>query len=344
MPTDRVYDLHGVRLALDGPEAGGAGAAPSVTAATAAITAIRSRLARFPQAAGDPHLRFRLDAPGEPLPARPERGRTVYDPPAGEVLYDDSGEVLYLDGGGPRALCQAAAGTARLWAGAAPAAGRSTDDLWLLSHPLFTIPLAEMLKRRGLFALHAAGLCRDGRALLLPGTSGAGKSTLSLALAREGFGFLGDDTVFLARRPGRPPRVLAFPDEVDLTEESLAFFPEAAAATPASAPGRKRAIRAESVYGARIVWECEPGLLVFPRVAGRPESELLPMTREEALLELAPNVLLTDPAGSQAHLDALAELVGASSAWRLATGSDLAAAARLLRDLADAAHPVGEPA
>jgi hypothetical protein len=203
----------------------------------------------------------------------------------------------------------------------------------MLSHPLVTLPLVELLKRRGLYSLHAGGLCRDGRGLVLPGTSGAGKSTLTLALVRAGFGFLGDDTLFLARRP-EGLRLLAFPDEVDLTEQTVAFFPELARYLTAPRPGwRKRQLRAEEAYGAEVVWECAPGHLVFPRVAGREESRLFPLEAGEALLELAPNVLLTEPVSSQAHLDALAELANASTCWRLETGRDLDGAVRLLARL-----------
>jgi hypothetical protein len=193
----------------------------------------------------------------------------------------------------------------------------------------------ELLKRRGLYGLHAGGVCRDGRALLLPGTSGSGKSTLTLALARAGFGFLGDDTLFLAPRPGEGVRILAFPDEFDLTEQTLAFFPELAALF-GDAPRtgwRKRQVRAERAYGAPVVWECAPAVLVFPQVAGTPASELTPLSPGEALLELAPNVLLTEGRSSQGHLDVLAELVERSACYRLATGTDLEAAVELLGGL-----------
>jgi len=74
-------------------------------------------------------------------------------------------------------------------------------------------------------------------------------------------------------------------------------------------------------------------VLVFPRVAGAPESELTPLSPGEALLELAPNVLLTEARSSQGHLDALAELVERSACYRLATGTDLEAAVELLGGL-----------
>jgi hypothetical protein len=68
-------------------------------------------------------------------------------------------------------------------------------------------------------------------------------------------------------------------------------------------------------------------------VAGRAESKLIPLDSGEALLELVPNVLLTESVSSQAHLDALAGLAAESTCWRLETGRDLEGAVRLLAAL-----------
>ena len=318
--NDRAYLLHGVRL---GVLAAGEG--------ERAASGVHARLAGLPLDGGPCDVTFEIRTAGGHAFERPDAARPVYDPPLGEVVYDDGADRLFI-GYGPRlrVLCEPGRGRA-----CASAAGMEEEDLWSLSHPLFTLPLVELLKRRGLYGLHAGGVCRDGRALLLPGTSGSGKSTLTLALARAGFGFLGDDTLFLARRPGSAPRVLAFPDEFDLTDQTVSFFPELAPLLedPQAAGWRKRQVRVERTYGAPVVWECAPAVLVFPQVAGVPRSELTPLSAGEALLELAPNVLLTEPRSSQAHLDALAELVAASRCFRLATGTDLEEAARLVGGL-----------
>jgi hypothetical protein len=320
------FCLHGLALAIHGAGGPGERGLPEVAAA------IGARLARLPDGSGLPDLRFDFVAagPGAGLPERPAGARPVYDPPGGEVVYSDREDLLYI-GLGERlaALCEPARNRARVVARAP-----RSDDLWLLSHPLFTLPLAELAKRRGLYSLHAAGLALGGRGLLLPGTSGAGKSTLAVALARAGCGFLGDDTLFLAPGPGGL-RVLAFPDEVDLTEESAGFFPDLAPhLTPTGQEGwKKRQLAVERLPGAAVVWECRPGVLVFPRVSGRAASRLSPLSRDAALLDLAGNVLLTERRSSQAHLDALAALVAASDCYRLETGRDLDAAARLLRSL-----------
>lgn len=50
----------------------------------------------------------------------------------------------------------------------------------------------------GFVALHAAAVCRHGRAVLLSGPSGAGKSTLTLELMRQGCSFMSDEAVLLS--------------------------------------------------------------------------------------------------------------------------------------------------
>jgi len=317
----KSYDLHGLHLAVTGWEE-----------AAAALHGRLEGLAVPPHsAAGEPDLLFEIAVgPGAAGGLeRPVRGRPVYEPPAGEVLFDDDADRIWIGLGPDRgAVCEPARGRARLWA-----RHGSGEDLWLLSHPLFTLPLVEMLKRRRFWALHAAGLRWSGKALVLAGASGAGKSTLALALARAGCAFLGDDTLFLTPGP-EGLRLLAFPDEVDLTDETASFFPELRAA-PRREGWRKRRLRAEEACGAPLAGEAAPGLLIFPRISGRTESALSPLDPGEALVELAGNVLLTEPVSSQAHLDALAALAAASSCWRLETGRDLDGAVRLLRELAE---------
>ncbi len=256
--------------------------------------------------------------------------RPVYDPPAGEVLYGDAEDRLYIDyRDRVRVLCDPGGGEVQL-----SLRSSEPENLWLASHPLFTLPFVEVMKRHGRYSLHAAGLCVDGRALLLAGSSGAGKSTLALALLRAGFRFLGDDMCFLATG-AEGLRVLAFPDEIDVTDDTARLFPELSflLAAPARPRTGKRQLLPEDVYEVEFVEECRPGVLVFPRIAHTERSTLTPMDPAEALLELAPNVLLTEPRASQAHLDALAQLVCESGCYRLDTGRDFDELPQLLGEL-----------
>ena len=215
---------------------------------------------------------------------------------------------------------------------------------WLVAHPLFTIPMGELLKREGLFMVHAAGLTAQGRGLLAAGASGSGKTTLTLALVRAGFGFQGDDTVFLKEAGAAEGwKALAFPDEVDITAQTGRFFPELAGLGPAEGGRRKRAVCATEVYGVAPSWEARVWTLVFPQPSKERRSQLRPMSPGEALVHLACNVVRTDPEAAQAHLDALAGMVRQVQCHRLEAGQDFEDQPGLMREALGLA-PQGEAA
>ena len=316
----QAYDFHGVLIEVDS-EDGAVGAA------------IDDRLRHFRVAAdGEPDLRFRLRivAVGEKHAIDRPRGagRQVYDPPAGEVAYFADEDAFWIDYEDRVRLL----GTRTRVDVSVRAAVRG--DVWLLSRPLFTLPLVDALKRRGLFMVHAGAVATGGKAIVLPGASGSGKSTLAVALAHAGLEFMADDTVFLSQRDERL-RVHAFPDETDVSDETAGWFPQLRGLVGQLPPGwTKHRIRTDELFGVRLAWVADPGILVFPSISAAGRSDLSPMTRDDALLELAPNVLLTSASASQAHLDALAGLVDSSPAYRLAVGRDFDRAAELVTSVA----------
>jgi hypothetical protein len=320
----RVYDFHKLRLGCFADEA--------------LTPALDARLGRFAQTDSGPcdvRFDYRRVAVGEPhaAPAASEDARPVYESAMGKVLYSDRADRMFISSTWPiRAACDPGSGETTI-----SVAGAVEEHLWALSHPLMTIPLIETLKRRGRFSVHAAGLALGDKGLLIPGSSGSGKSTLALALARAGFGYLGDDMLFLVRE-GDGLRALAFPEAFDLTDDTVRLFPDLVDLLQVEKqPGwPKRQLRAEERFGAEIVWQCRPVALVFPRVAGCERSTLTPMDRGEALMEILPNILLTEPASSQQHLDALAKLVATCACYRLETGTDFSELATRLRGLLEA--------
>lgn len=317
----RSYDFHGLRIAVVGD--------------AAVLTAVDARLRHFAQrddAPPDVHFEYRAVPAGcRQLVVPPAgRSRVVYEPAAGTVRYYDATDQLYIDDGDRiRALCDLGTGQVRV-----SVCRPQPADAWLLSHPIITLPLIELLKRRGCYSLHSAGLSLGGRGLLLPAASGSGKSTLALALLRAGFDFLGDDMMFLTP-DGDGLRVLAFPDEIDVTDETARFFPELhdVAQGPLSPGWPKRPLRVEDRYEAATVMTCRPSALVFPRISGTRTSVLSPMPRDDALLAIVPNVLLTQARAAQAHLDVLAQIVQTIPCYRLDTGRDFDRIPVLLRAL-----------
>ena len=317
----RVLDFHGLRLGLDAP--------------SKLHSAFDARFARFPRVASGAcdllfDYRTKDDALRSPSTTPARDARVIYESAMGQVLYSELADRLWISAVWPIAAeCNPRAGETYV-----SVDGRLEDHSWALSHPLLTIPLIEKLKRRGRFSVHAAGVAIGGRGLVIPGSSGSGKSTLALALARAGFDFLGDDMVFLVRTE-QGLRALAFPEAFDLTDDTVRLFPDLAdlLEVPKLQGWPKHQLRVEARFGAEIAWHCRPVALVFPQVSGRPQSRLTPLDHNEALLEILPNILLSDPTSSQQHLEVLGQLVSSSACYRLETGTDFAEVSALLREL-----------
>jgi len=145
----RAYAFHGLRIevAANNPRM---------------LTAIHARLRQFlvPEQA-EPDVRFEFLAVGRPqdhvFDRPPADVRPVYDPPIGQVAYCDVEDRLYIVyGESVRVWCDPAQGLAKV-----SILVSALENLWLVSHPLFTIPFVEMMKRRGCYSVHAAALAID---------------------------------------------------------------------------------------------------------------------------------------------------------------------------------------
>jgi hypothetical protein len=273
---------------------------------------------------------FKAKAIADHQVKRPESpGRSFYVPAVGEAVYFPDEDALYLDyGGRVRALCKPAEGHCAI-----SLLSPEIDQVWLATHPLFTIPFIEMLKRRGKLSVHAAGFAADGRSVLLPGTTGAGKSTLTIALLRGGLHLLGDDMTFIEYTGTLES--LAFPENIDVTDATLSFFDElhtlADRSKRTGAP--KHELRPSDYFESHIVWRSQPAAIVFPQVSKDYESRIVPIDSDTAFLELAPNVLLTESSSTRMHFDILAQLVRSTPCYRLFTGRDFDRLPMLVREL-----------
>jgi hypothetical protein len=258
------------------------------------------------------------------------QARSFYELPSGEALYFQAEDQIYLSfADGVRVLSSPGPGCTSF-----SIVESEPVNLFMASHLMFTIVLVEMLKRRGCYSMHAAGFTKNGRAILIPGTSGAGKSTLAITLLRGGFGYLSDDMVFLRRRSDGLA-VLGFPEDVDVSDQTIGFFPELEflGRSPKAVGWPKRQVRADQVYSSELIDESRPGAIVIPRISSDGRSAVRPIDADEALLEMVSNVLLTQGRSCQSHLDILTELVRNTPCYRLATGRDFDRIPVLLGDL-----------
>lgn len=291
--------------------------------------ALESRFASFPSAARpeaditvvcifnvDPH-----QAPAD--------GRVVYESPFATAVYSPGEDALYaFHSDGATMRCNPAARYAEI---STSSSSESRD--WVVTRPLLTLALMELVRRRGFFPLHAACLARDGAGVLVCGPSGSGKSTLTIALLEAGLDFLGDDLVFLERK-GETVRALGFPDELGISADTAKHFPHLPADVDTSPPPGWPKARADVrvvAPDAHVTDSCEPRLLLLLFDGVQP-GVVEEAGTDDALLELLPSMLLTEPATCAAHLQALVTLAKSATILRTAPRPNLAILSEVVVD------------
>lgn len=189
----------------------------------------------------------------------------------------------------------------------------------------FHFVLSELLKRQGLYTIHATALEKGGRGVLIPGYSGRGKTTACISLLRSGYRCLSDDHPFLKMGNGTL-EVLAFPEKVDVTENSLKFFPE----LRDESHGKlyqgliKRYFHIEDFFPDGTATSCDPRLLIFPQVVNSPSSHVELVPKREALEEVLPHGLLVyDKAIARKEFQAWSQLIKKVNSYRLYFGRDV---------------------
>lgn len=157
----------------------------------------------------------------------------------------------------------------------------------------------------------------DGRAVLIPAGSGSGKTTLVSGLVGADFGYLSDEAAALDPKSGS---VLAFPKHLTLKSLSRDRFPEA---RPDRATNRwsgdKWHVDPDRIRAGAVMDGCEVGYVVAYRYKSGANTRLTALTRAEACVELARNLMLARRDGARA-LPLLAAISQKSKNYRLLAG------------------------
>ena len=189
--------------------------------------------------------------------------------------------------------------------------------------------LQMALGARRWLLLHASGVERDGRALLMSGHSGAGKSTLSALLAERGWRLLGDEFALVDLASGA---VHPFPRPISLKNESIAVMAAEVAADRlgrliAGTPkGDIRHLRPPADAIARMDETARPALLLFPQFGFA--EDVRPMGAVETFVRLT-QASTNYVALGEAGFGALTRLVGTVPALAI-DYADTAGAIRLV--------------
>lgn len=207
---------------------------------------------------------------------------------------------------------------------------------------LVHLALIELLRRRGLYTIHATALEKNGRGVLIPGNSGRGKTTSFISLLRSGYRYLSDDHP-LIRETGDHIELLPFPIKINVTKETIAFFPELRNASEdvlQLQPGfHKRGFYAEELYRTEIGGCCRPALILFPQVVDAAQSHLERLPKSRALQLVLPQALLVyDQDVARREFQVLAKLVQQADCYRLHFGRDILDLPKLITPLLEQAQ------
>ncbi len=262
---------------------------------------------------------FALAPVAEPLP----EGTVLLGRNAHGVTAHQVGERYYFAYGASCAAIDPQAGQA--WVRLTPAVWSRPAQRRGLLYDLVLLALLTLLRPRGLFALHAAGVARDGDGFLIPAPGHSGKSTLALGLLRTGWHYLSDDLVLLSGAEGQVEARGLF-RHFRFDPAAVRRFPELAPHTqPAGTLSDKLHLAVDACFPGRYRPCCRPRVLLFPEIAERSETVPTPLTPGQALLRLLAQTSLParDRTLAGRQLDVFRHLAEQTRAFHLALGTDL---------------------
>lgn len=138
----------------------------------------------LPEGNGSPDVSIRLDALDEAsLAEEPNRGRRIFG-----RIYDD---LFFLVEEGSSVTVDV----------------RSDIEIPGVRTYVMGVLMAILLRQRGLLALHACAVARDGEAIGFVGESGWGKSTLAEYFCRKGYTLINDDILAIRTNVSQRPHV-----------------------------------------------------------------------------------------------------------------------------------------
>lgn len=238
---------------------------------------------------------------------------------ADEIIWGDLRDgQLVLSDGRSTAFVDYARGHARL-----ELTERSFAADYVAAHRLFPIALAELLRARNVYYLHAAAVASADGAVLFAGDSEAGKSTLAYCAMRDGMKFIADDGLLLAFSNDGAPYVEPYYREFALDQSCM------------TSEDRARSLPSEPMHTgdprSRLVPDasrCAPraavrAVLGLTRTDG--PSSISSGSRTELLGELLrqnPFVAL-HPELAPAHLSALGRLLACTQLGLVQSGPDI---------------------
>jgi hypothetical protein len=173
------------------------------------------------------------------------------------------------------------------------------EGWWPEIEDLVSLIVTTGWRRSGWVPLHAAGLVKNGRGLLVCASSRGGKTTFSLAMARRGWRIVGDDKLLVGLHDGRTI-VAAVKHMLNVDPATRRWFDEVGDLTPLpiySQWSPKRRVPLASIFPDASALSMTPTHVVaLERVARRPDVSVQPLDIPETISTLLhQTVVPTEP-------------------------------------------------
>ena len=183
--------------------------------------------------------------------------------------------------------------------------------------------LAWWLSDAGMQVVHAAGVAKDGRGVLLTGRGGSGKTTTALLCVQAGWAYAGDNNLVLELGDRLRGHALY---------SSATVRPGTLERMPRLCERLRNANRLEEEKGLLFVDDGGDGrmlpsfdveAILLPRVVGDTATRTAPATAGDCMAALAPSSLLPLPGATHETFARLAAAARAAPAHHLLLGSDV---------------------
>ena len=161
--------------------------------------------------------------------------------------------------------------------------------------------------------IHTGAVVGSAGTLLLPAASGSGKSTLTAALVQAGYGYLSDEAIAFDLGSGE---LLAYPKPISLKSGSWPLFAPLLAGEVGDGPDIPRHVAASTLRSGAPARPSPVVAIVFPEFHAEGRSELAPVRRAEALIELATDTIRFNER-ARPSIDRLASVVRGATCHRL---------------------------
>ena len=221
-------------------------------------------------------IRVRSAVRPPPIPV----GLEQFEISDGGTCHSD-GQIIYLALGGSLIKVDPATCEVNVW----------IEPQYELSSRMLSQILSQALgfawRRCQLFLLHSAGVVMPGqdKTLLIAGESGSGKSTLTLQLAKAGWKFLSDDSIFLIKRP-RGIETRGLRKCFALTSHTMAAVQVETAPTSAAPVAWKRRISPDQLFPHGQVKSAFAGSIIFSNITHESKSRIVPLEPSQTMRRL----------------------------------------------------------